>query len=362
MDYQTGRVLDLDKSYRYIIKPAVEEAGLICCRADEIVHSGPIDVPMFEHLLSADVVIADISTSSANAFYELGVRHALRPYTTITIAEDKMTFPFDLSHLTVRKYQHLGEGIDLAEVLRMKTELTSAIRIILQNPKKDSPVYTFFADLQPPIRQRINEAVAQSAPRVVTSGGYGIGMTDHMVDMSKCFSVDENYQVRIIDSTMQQINVAGYIAMNLAKGNFSVLQNILTFDQSVWLLLVAMIKHFGLTPVALSQAIKACKDAVEFRLLVKLCGQLRLVECVDTLCKIAFLDLSHFRRQFGELHETGVTPIHEVLRTALSEMPSEALEIIERYDSEAKAAKRWTERQIFKAAATAIRRRQRVAN
>jgi hypothetical protein len=49
-DYATGRKLDLDKSYRNLIKPAVEEAGLVCVRADEIVHSGIIDVPMYQEL------------------------------------------------------------------------------------------------------------------------------------------------------------------------------------------------------------------------------------------------------------------------------------------------------------------------
>jgi hypothetical protein len=44
-DYETGRVLNLDKSYKNIIKPAVEAAGLTCVRADEIRHSGIIDVP-----------------------------------------------------------------------------------------------------------------------------------------------------------------------------------------------------------------------------------------------------------------------------------------------------------------------------
>ena len=78
-DFETGRVLDLDMSYRNMIKPAVEAAGLKCVRADEIVHSGIIDVPMYEQLLNADVVVADLSTSNKNAFYELGVRHALRP-------------------------------------------------------------------------------------------------------------------------------------------------------------------------------------------------------------------------------------------------------------------------------------------
>ncbi len=173
MDYQTGRSLDLDKSYKYIIKPAATTAGLDCKRADEIPHSGVIDVPMYDQLLSADVVIADISTSNVNAFYELGVRHALRPYTTITIAEDKMMFPFDVSHLAIRKYQHLGDGIDYGEVERMRAELVDAMQSILKNPQKDSPIYTFFADLEPPVRKKIEQAVAQSAPAAVAAAAAG---------------------------------------------------------------------------------------------------------------------------------------------------------------------------------------------
>ena len=85
VDFQSGRKLNLDAAYRSMIKPAVEEAGLECYRADEIVHSGVIDVPMYQQILTADVVIADLSTSNSNAFYELGVRHALRPYTTSSL-------------------------------------------------------------------------------------------------------------------------------------------------------------------------------------------------------------------------------------------------------------------------------------
>jgi hypothetical protein len=149
-DHTTGRVLDLDKSYRNIIKPAAIAAGLECKRADEIMHSGIIDVPMYQQLLAADVVVADISTYNCNAFYELGVRHALRPYTTITIAEDQMVYPFDVNHIAVRKYRHLGEGIDYDEVQRMQAELTKAMEIIAAKPADDSPVYTFIRGLRPP--------------------------------------------------------------------------------------------------------------------------------------------------------------------------------------------------------------------
>ena len=71
-DFQQQKTYDLDKSYRVIIQKAVEEAGLECIRADDVVHAGIIDKPMYELLLGADVVVADLSTANANAIYELG--------------------------------------------------------------------------------------------------------------------------------------------------------------------------------------------------------------------------------------------------------------------------------------------------
>lgn len=150
-DYSTGRQLDLDKTYRNIIKPAAEEAGLECIRADEIRHSGIIDVPMYKYLVTADVVIADLSTYNTNAFYELGVRHALRPHTTIAIAEKELKKPFDVDHTVIRYYEHLGKDIGYEEVLRFRSELRSVIEEILKQPSTDSPVYTYLAGLQPPV-------------------------------------------------------------------------------------------------------------------------------------------------------------------------------------------------------------------
>jgi hypothetical protein len=171
-DFETGRTLDLDKTYKNIIKPAVEAAGLKCIRADDIIHSGPIEVPMYEELLSADVVVADLSTSNRNAFYELGVRHALRPYTTIIICEDgAKTLAFDVRNIRTLPYHHMGEGIDYDEVERFRKELMETIvGVYSKDPRpNDSPVYTFLEKLTPPARAKaihaVAEAAAESAPR-----------------------------------------------------------------------------------------------------------------------------------------------------------------------------------------------------
>lgn len=142
-DYKTSRVLDLNKTYKHIIKKAVEAAGLVCVRADEIPHSGTIDAPMYEQLLDADLVIADLSTSNLNAAYELGIRHALKPSTTIIIAEDQFSSPFDLNHIVVRSYRHDGKALDIDVVEDFRDKLTQAIKDIMINGRVDSPVYTF---------------------------------------------------------------------------------------------------------------------------------------------------------------------------------------------------------------------------
>ncbi|RYG34066.1 MAG: DUF4071 domain-containing protein, partial [Chitinophagaceae bacterium] len=88
----TGRKLNLDATYEHLIKPVFEDLGIKCIRASDVRHSGIIDVPMYQNIYKADIVVADISTLNANAIYELGVRHALRPYTTIVIAEDQLQY------------------------------------------------------------------------------------------------------------------------------------------------------------------------------------------------------------------------------------------------------------------------------
>src|SRR5882724_972027 len=128
-DFQANpqRVLDLNRTYEDIIEPTVKECGVECIRADKIIHSTVIDKPMYEHLLDADLVIADLSTSNANAIYELGVRHALRPHTTIVMAEKGFAFPFDLNHLSILKYEHLGKDIGFDEVMRVRAALKAKI-------------------------------------------------------------------------------------------------------------------------------------------------------------------------------------------------------------------------------------------
>ncbi|MBW1298120.1 TRAFs-binding domain-containing protein [Aquimarina litoralis] len=155
-DFATGRDINLDKTYNNIIKPVFDELDIECFRSSDLKQTGVIDVKMYEHIFKADFVVADISTLNANAIYELGIRHALRPNTTIVISEDDLLkekrIPFDINHVAIHAYEHFGKGIDFEEVLRFKTHLKELVSHILKHPeeKPDSPVYTFLPKLTPP--------------------------------------------------------------------------------------------------------------------------------------------------------------------------------------------------------------------
>src|SRR5271169_2732397 len=163
VDLATGRTLDMNKTYEFLIKPVLEDLSIDCIRADEIQHSGVIDVPMYAWLYKADLVVADISTANANAIYELGVRHALKPYTTIVMAEDKLIYPFDLNHISIMRYVHLGTDIGATTVRDFSKQLKDKIKVVLGKKEDDSPVYVYINGLKTPVISDAPSAAAQVA-------------------------------------------------------------------------------------------------------------------------------------------------------------------------------------------------------
>ena len=153
-DYATGRVLNLDKTYTKLIKPAFDEVGVRCFRAIDVNRSGSIDKIMYYWIYHADFVVADLSTMNANVFYELGVRHAQKPGTTLLIAENELLkkIPFDLGHTVIHAYEHLGDDISEKEVERFTGHLSTMVESLIEDPvDQDSPVFTYMPGMKAPV-------------------------------------------------------------------------------------------------------------------------------------------------------------------------------------------------------------------
>lgn len=148
-DSTLGKTFDLDLTYTKIIKPAVVGAGYTCVRGDEIHESGVIDKSMYALLIRADLVIADITTFNPNAIYELGIRHAAKPYSTIVMKEKDGNIPFDINHNKTFTYSHMGEDIGATEIDRCIKSLTEIIRDVDASKETDSPLFHHIRGVQP---------------------------------------------------------------------------------------------------------------------------------------------------------------------------------------------------------------------
>src|SRR5918995_63982 len=101
----TGTLINFDSIYKALIAPSIEEAGLQPLRADEEVAGGIIHKPMFERLILCEYAVADLTTANANVFYELGVRHAVRPWSTVLLFAEQSRLPFDVAPLRAVSYR-----------------------------------------------------------------------------------------------------------------------------------------------------------------------------------------------------------------------------------------------------------------
>ncbi|MDH3445734.1 MAG: DUF4071 domain-containing protein, partial [Deltaproteobacteria bacterium] len=96
MPYGVKEGTDFNRVYAEYIKPALEGVDFEVFRADEELQAGDIRTDMFQELLLADLVVADLSIDNPNVWYELGVRHALRARGVIGIRCRREKMPFDV--------------------------------------------------------------------------------------------------------------------------------------------------------------------------------------------------------------------------------------------------------------------------
>jgi len=142
----TGRLIDFDAVYKQIIAPAVKAAGLAPLRADEEQAGGIIHKPMFERLILCKFAVADLTTANANVFYELGVRHAVKPYTTVLVyCKDSGQLPFDVAPLRALPYA-LGPDGKPCETKEDRKTLADQLIHAQKASDKDSPVYQLLED------------------------------------------------------------------------------------------------------------------------------------------------------------------------------------------------------------------------
>ena len=147
-----GQPIDFNRIFDELLKPALQDAGCEVFRADEEQRAGDIRTDMFQELLVADLVLADLTLDNPNVWYELGVRHALRARGVLLVQGPRATQPFDI--YTERKLRYrLNDGApDPAHLAADRAALAAMARATLDAPsrRRVSPVYALLEHLREP--------------------------------------------------------------------------------------------------------------------------------------------------------------------------------------------------------------------
>jgi tetratricopeptide (TPR) repeat protein len=146
-DPASGVEIDFDAIYEQAIKPAIFDADLDALRGDEERTGGIVHAPMFARLLLSEYVVADLTLANANVFYELGIRHAAKPFTTVPIFATVHPLPFDVSLVRSIPYSLDHGKLSPESAANLRTAIHQRLDAAIQGAAvSDSPLFQLIPD------------------------------------------------------------------------------------------------------------------------------------------------------------------------------------------------------------------------
>jgi hypothetical protein len=233
-----------------LIQAALTKNGLKGKTTEAIAEAGNIRLDMFQMLIAYDLVIADISVDNANVFYELGIRHGLRPKGTILIRfpTSGKDVPFDLK--TDRYIAYDRENPAGAVDLLAKSIKETIQSMRSYERKADSPVFLLLPELIPPdpenllvVPKEFQEAV-EKAEKDAPTGRTTLALLGEEARQN----LWAREGLRLVGRAQRRIN-----AFTAARESWEVLRKDLPDDIEANLQLATIYQRLG-DPVAASQA------------------------------------------------------------------------------------------------------------
>ena len=124
-----------DQVLSHLIRPALDQCGYSCLRADQIAEVGMITSQVIHHVVHDALVVADLSERNPNVFYELAIRHAIqRPFVQIAAKGERI--PFDVTGVRTLFVDHH----DLDSVAQARTDLVRQVQSLETDSRIETPI------------------------------------------------------------------------------------------------------------------------------------------------------------------------------------------------------------------------------
>lgn len=192
--------MDLDHIYFKFIKPILLQRNLKSIyfdenfRGDEVPTTESISKNFLRSIYLSDFVIADISTLNQNAIYELGLRHAMKPKSTLILCDMKtfnMHSFFDISMQPqlIYDYERLLNDPSYLDNLKFKLSKTIGTCISSDNSYIDSPVFDLdLYDIIPKKSLEIQKNInPEKSIRELIKEGNSFYENSDFIEAEKCF-------------------------------------------------------------------------------------------------------------------------------------------------------------------------------
>ena len=214
--------LNLDDVYFKFIKPVLSRNHLNSVystqayRGDEVPTSLAINKNFITSIFLADIVIADISTLNQNAIYELGLRHAMRPKSTIILCEEltinKYPF-FDISMNPQLRYHRKKIVSDENYRKTLQDKLEDILISCLESNTDyiDSPVFDFkLYKIKPLVQLDKNLHVAGASIRTIIEKAENL--KENML-----FKEAENQYLQVLNLSFDEDILSQYLLCRYKK-------------------------------------------------------------------------------------------------------------------------------------------------
>ena len=123
--YESGH---FGRVYKNLIKPACEDANFEVTRADDVKNTNYIVLDILNRIVSADIIVVDLSAKNPNVLYELGIRQAFdKP--AVLIKDAKTDRIFDIQGIRTIDYDE-NLRIDLVE--KQRKQISAAVADTVQ--------------------------------------------------------------------------------------------------------------------------------------------------------------------------------------------------------------------------------------